>query len=158
MSDMPLGERLKKARAHAHLTQAQLEARSGVSQKTISKIERGDQEGSTQVAQLAKACGVSIDWLATEAGAMLEAPGVREPPAKIYQALSEDAIAVAREWSALTPERQSLFRELLTTVQAAARSDKPLSRREPRLRVRQGKPYVERNSTPGQTKKRRRVT
>jgi len=46
------------------LTQEELARASGVSQKTISKIERGDQAASSAVVQLARACGVTPDWLA----------------------------------------------------------------------------------------------
>jgi len=63
-----LGERLREARIAAHLSQGQLSAAAGLSQKTISKIERGDQSGSTAIAQLARAVGVNALWLAEEKG------------------------------------------------------------------------------------------
>lgn len=107
-----LGSRLKKARAHAKLSQKQLEERSHVSQKTISKIERGDQDSSTQVVQLARACGVDVDWLATGKGDMLASVGVAEPAAN-YGALSEEALEIAQMWSQLQPDRRSWFRDLM---------------------------------------------
>jgi transcriptional regulator with XRE-family HTH domain len=107
-----LGSRLKEARAHAGIAQKELETRSGVSQKTISKIERGDQDSSTQIVQLARACGVSADWLATGQGAMLGAHEVREPLAE-YRGLSRDALEIARMYSQLTPERREWFRNLM---------------------------------------------
>lgn len=68
---MTLGQRLKLARAHAGLTQKQLEDKSGVSQQTISNIENDLQDKSTDVVQLAMACGVNSEWLAVEAGVMV---------------------------------------------------------------------------------------
>lgn len=69
---MTLGERLKAARAHAGLTQLELSERSGASQQAISAIERGDADGSTQLVQIAVACGVRPEWLAMELGPMLQ--------------------------------------------------------------------------------------
>lgn len=108
---MKLGQRLRRAREHAQLTQVQLEGRSGVSQKTISKIERGDQDASTQVAQLARACGVDTEWLATGEGEML-ANKARQPQA-VY-GLSSEALEIARVWSKLSPERRKWFRGLMS--------------------------------------------
>ena len=113
---MSLGERLRKARAHANLTQKQLEAKSGVSQKTISKIERGDQDASTQVVQLASACGVNSAWLATGKGEMAPqiADVVREAPSPSYEALPAEAQEIARVWLKLPPERREWFRDLMS--------------------------------------------
>lgn len=70
---MTLGERLKAARQHAHLdTQEKLAKKSGVSQQTISKIERGMVDSSGYVVHLAKACGVRPEWLAMEDGEMVD--------------------------------------------------------------------------------------
>lgn len=67
------GERLKKAREHAGLSQPQLAEKSGVNQRTISKLELGNQNASTKTTQLATACGVRVQWLAAEKGPMLDA-------------------------------------------------------------------------------------
>lgn len=70
---MTLGERLKAARRYANLdTQEQLAKKSGVSQQTISKIERGLVDSSGYVVHLAKACGVRPEWLAMEDGEMVD--------------------------------------------------------------------------------------
>lgn len=58
-----LGSRLKKARTDAGLTQEELARAAGVTQKTISKIERGDQVATAAIVQLARACGVTPEWL-----------------------------------------------------------------------------------------------
>jgi transcriptional regulator with XRE-family HTH domain len=72
---MTLGERLRMARKHAGLTQEQLGDKAECGQAVISKIERGDQDVSAFVVVLARACGVSSDWLYDETGPMV--PGQR---------------------------------------------------------------------------------
>lgn len=122
---MTLGDRLRKARDHAGLTQKQLEDKSGVSQKTISKIERGDQDNSTQVVQLARACGVSIDWLATETGDMVQGNRA-EQPAAAYTTLSPAALELARAFDNLSPTDQDHVRR---TVEMAKYSETARARR-----------------------------
>lgn len=71
---MTLGERLKKAREHAGLTQKQLEEKSGVPQQMISKIENGYQKRCSYIVELADACGVRPQWLQMGKGEMTEMP------------------------------------------------------------------------------------
>lgn len=59
-----VGERLALARAWAGLTQTKLAKKIGIEQTSISQLERGESQRSTYVAELARACGVSTDWLA----------------------------------------------------------------------------------------------
>ena len=68
-----LGERLKKAREHAGLTQPQLEALTGIKQATISKIELGKNktEETAFGVHLAVACGVRPEWLVLDIGPMI---------------------------------------------------------------------------------------
>lgn len=69
---MLYGERLKKAREHAKLTQSKLAELAGVSQPTISQLEQSaSTDGSVYTAQFAYHCGVSAIWLADEIGEML---------------------------------------------------------------------------------------
>lgn len=70
-----LASRLKKARNYARLTQAQLSERSGVKQQMISKLELGQSFETSKLVELAIACGVRPEWLATEQGEM-EAPAI----------------------------------------------------------------------------------
>jgi transcriptional regulator with XRE-family HTH domain len=59
------GRRLKQARRQKGMKQPELAKKSGVSQSTISKLERGELDGSradTQIA-LARALGVAVEWL-----------------------------------------------------------------------------------------------
>ncbi|RYY67199.1 MAG: XRE family transcriptional regulator [Chitinophagaceae bacterium] len=59
-----IGERLALARAWAGLTQAKLAKIAGVEQTSISMLETGDTQRTTYLAELARGCGVSTDWLA----------------------------------------------------------------------------------------------
>jgi transcriptional regulator with XRE-family HTH domain len=67
---MNYGERLKHARKNRKLTQDGLAAKSGVKQALISKIERGDQNGSTFDMDLAFALKVNPIWLSRGIGEM----------------------------------------------------------------------------------------
>ncbi len=67
---MELKDRIKAARKHAKLTQAQLAQRVGLDQTSISNLEQGKSQGSAYIAQLAAACGVSALWLAAGRGNM----------------------------------------------------------------------------------------
>lgn len=69
--DMEFSERLKAARLHAQLTQAQLAEATGVAQPTISYLENSTATGSEFTARFARICGVSCDWLADEIGVMV---------------------------------------------------------------------------------------
>lgn len=65
---MAIKDRIKEARKDAKLTQIELADRSGVKQSTISDLERGVSRGTTSLAQLASALGVSALWLETGKG------------------------------------------------------------------------------------------
>lgn len=80
---MTLGERLHKARTRAGLTQEQLGELAECGQGVVSKIERGDQDASTYIVLLARACGVSADWLQDETGDMLPAKRIDQYPQPI---------------------------------------------------------------------------
>lgn len=67
-----LGQRLRIARDHAGLTQADLADKAGVAQSAVSRIEREQADTSGYVATFAKICGVRTDWLALDDGEMLE--------------------------------------------------------------------------------------
>ncbi|WP_311969323.1 XRE family transcriptional regulator [Pseudomonas baltica] len=70
---MEYKERVKAARAHAKLTQAQLAKAVGIDQASISDLERGRSQRSSYNASIAKACGVSAIWLESESGPMVAA-------------------------------------------------------------------------------------
>jgi transcriptional regulator with XRE-family HTH domain len=125
-----LNKRLQRAREHARLTQKALEGKSGVSQKTISKIERGDQGSSSALVQLATACGVRPEWLATGTGPMVQdtALKVAESAGTYEVKLSTDARDVAMAFQKLTPASQEMIRTVLF-VQLASETNHPWLRR-----------------------------
>lgn len=63
------GQRLYEARTSSELTQAQLASSVGISQGTLGELEKKGQ-GSAHAAGLARACGVSVDWLVYGTGEM----------------------------------------------------------------------------------------
>lgn len=67
---MTFAERLKRARRHAKLSQAELAAACCLRQSTISELETNG-EGSAQSVCLARVCGVSATWLAEGIGDMI---------------------------------------------------------------------------------------
>ena len=74
---MNYSTRIKAARKHAGLTQAELASRAGVTQTSISDLERGKSASSSFTATLAKVCRVSALWLETGEGKMV--PDMRNP-------------------------------------------------------------------------------
>ena len=71
-------ERVRMAREHAGLTQAQLAEIVGMSQPGIQKLERSGGASKFTI-QIASACGVSSEWLATGKGEMVDASAPRKP-------------------------------------------------------------------------------
>jgi SOS-response transcriptional repressor LexA len=67
-----LAERMKLARAHAKITQKKLAEIAGVEQPAISQMESGKTLKSAHLVPIAKACGVSVEWLASGTGGMTE--------------------------------------------------------------------------------------
>ncbi|MFV3316533.1 LexA family transcriptional regulator [Pseudomonas sp. NY15374] len=67
---MNYSQRLKAARKHAKLTQAELSKAVGITQTSISDLERGKSASSTFSASIARICGVSALWLETGEGSM----------------------------------------------------------------------------------------
>lgn len=65
----PFGERLYQARKEAKLTQARLAELAGMAQGTLAEAEYTG-SGSTYTPQLAAACQVRAEWLATGIGPM----------------------------------------------------------------------------------------
>lgn len=71
---MEFKDRLKTARRHAQLNQGELAVKAGITQTSISDLERGKSKATAHVVKIADACGVSAKWLSDEIGPML-APG-----------------------------------------------------------------------------------
>lgn len=87
----PFGKRLYDSRTGAKLTQIQLAKLAGIAQSTLAELERIGQ-GSSKTLQLAAACGVSPEWLAT---------GSDE---KITAAWPLIGVLTPAEWDHLPPE------------------------------------------------------
>ena len=71
-SQMEFKDRLKAARRYAKLNQTELAERAGLTQTSISDLERGKSKATAFAAQIASVCGVSPMWLAEGAGEMLK--------------------------------------------------------------------------------------
>ncbi len=69
---MALGQRLKEARKLAGLTQERLAELVGMTQAAIGALEKRDSQRSNKAAELAEALGVSLLWLVSGSGPMLE--------------------------------------------------------------------------------------
>lgn len=80
-----LGDRVKKARKHAGLTQIQLAKKVKTSQGAISDIENGRNKDSSSLYDISKVTGVSADWLLKGQGEMLPTEPEKEL-AKILEA------------------------------------------------------------------------
>lgn len=63
-----ISDRLKAAREESGLTQGQLAVAAGVTQGTISNVESGLRKNPRELLAIAKALGVSPDWLKTGKG------------------------------------------------------------------------------------------
>jgi transcriptional regulator with XRE-family HTH domain len=119
---MKFGERLKKAREFAKLSQGELAQLAGISQKTISKIELGKQHRSTQMVALAAACNVRAEWLSNGHGPM----ELSSNPSSMYDPtagtagmlLSTEALALARMWDEATDSVKATVRHVLVTESA----------------------------------------
>ena len=72
MNNEKLGDRVRKARKHAGLTQIQLAKKVDTSQGAISDIENGRNKDSSSLYDIAKVTGVSTDWLIKNQGEMLD--------------------------------------------------------------------------------------
>ena len=126
---MTFAARVKKAREYAKLSQAALARRLGLKPQAIQYLEepKNNARGSKHTAGIARVCGVDPDWLATERGTMLPAPGARQPDAG-YAAITDEAREVAIAWSKLSVEVQGWMRDIIFML-AACESKYPWLRR-----------------------------
>ena len=67
-----LGDRVKKARKHAGLTQTQLAKKVGTSQGAISDLENDRNKDSSSLYDISKTTKVNTDWLMKGQGEMLD--------------------------------------------------------------------------------------
>ncbi|WGK88670.1 XRE family transcriptional regulator [Pseudomonas migulae] len=110
---MEFKERLKTARQHAKLNQTELAERAGLTQTSISDLERGKSKATAFVAQIASVCGVSPMWLAEGVGDMLK--GVSSPP--------DISMSDIQPWDDSTPlDDDEVYVPFLREVELAAGS------------------------------------
>lgn len=96
---MSFGERLRSARKRAGLNLRVLAGRTGVSAQAISKYERGlDMPSSTVLIRLAKALGVSLEWLLRPTQVSLSAPAYRSHRSRLGSREREQFEECVREW------------------------------------------------------------
>ncbi|NCA91599.1 MAG: XRE family transcriptional regulator [Gammaproteobacteria bacterium] len=139
-SSISIGQRLVKARKAARLTQGELGARSGLSQRLVSNIECGHIKGSIEtLTRLAKVLGVSVSHLAGERVQEWQEGGgrdevLKDPLAPVgLQGLARngalcDALAItAEEWAALRAIKLSylLPQEAYSAILLVMRSSRP---------------------------------
>lgn len=65
---MTIGQRITEAREARELTRTQLCELAGLKYPTIAGIENGNQKTTTELPAIAKALGVSVEWLQTGRG------------------------------------------------------------------------------------------
>lgn len=94
---MEYKDRIKKARAHAGLTQGQLADAVGVKQASISDLETGKSQSSSYSASIAKVCGVDALWLEKGQGEMVAKASTGTD---VLYAPSESDYALINQYSA----------------------------------------------------------
>lgn len=96
---MDLGERLKSARKRAGLSMHALASRAEVSAQAISKYERGlDIPSSAVLIRLAKAMGVSLEWLLRPVRVSLSIPAYRSHRTRLGRRAKGQIEEQVREW------------------------------------------------------------
>lgn len=117
---MEFKERIKAARQHAKLNQTELAERAGLTQTSISDLERGKSKATAFAAQIASVCGVSPMWLAEGVGDMLKGVSDAVPLNRIPPSVSMSDI---QPWDDSTPlDDDEVYVPFLREVELAAGS------------------------------------
>jgi len=124
------GERIKQARKHAQLSQAELARRITVKQQAIEYLEnpKNNAQASRHTSEIARACGVDAGWLAKADG---PAPGntVLAHPAAEYKTKgqkhpasdAEKLLVLLRTFMDTRPEgKEELYAQALAVAAADA--------------------------------------
>lgn len=88
---MSIGNRIRQIRKDRKLSQEALALRAGISQGTIGQLENNPAQSSKHLPAIARALGVSVDWLETGTG-----PIERQKKSAIVPADSRDFIAIRK--------------------------------------------------------------
>lgn len=81
-----LGERVRRARERAGMSQAELAKAIGIKQPSVHALETGTGERSKHVLAIASALGVGVDWLAHGEGKLEDAPAPNQRAAPFGEA------------------------------------------------------------------------
>lgn len=108
--------RLERAIKHSRKTQAEIAELAGTTQQVVSGILTRGSKRSTYTAQLAKACGVSAEWLATGEGSMR---AVAESRVAYDAPLPKDAEEIGRAYLLLSPVMQASVRTIIFHMASA---------------------------------------
>lgn len=68
LDGIDLAQRILAAREYASLSQADLAKLVGIEQGTVSQLEGGKTKRTGHLAEIARACGVDVNWLAFGSG------------------------------------------------------------------------------------------
>jgi transcriptional regulator with XRE-family HTH domain len=108
---MEFSERVKKAREHAGLNQAELAKATGLTQQMVSRIESGTVKGSTAVNRIAMTCKVNPFWLSDGIGEMADKVQTFSPQtlaiAEMVESMDDDGKRAVQE----DVEKEKLWRE-----------------------------------------------
>jgi transcriptional regulator with XRE-family HTH domain len=114
MTNTTFGERIKSRRLQLRLSQAKLATLSGLAQSTISDLERGMHQGTTNVASLAAALKVSALWLETGRGTNALVATEQQPA---LPELPEELLDLIDLFNGLRPDQiQSYMEQIRRTV------------------------------------------
>lgn len=106
-----IADRLKEARQELGWNQAQLAAQVGVAQSTIGNIEAGQRKRPRELLSIAKALGVSAEWLETGKGGKT-GRDMERPPLKLVVA-----------------DKQPSVREVVSSLASIAAQQRPTLRK-----------------------------
>lgn len=84
-----IGRRVREAREAAHLSQAQLADRVGMTQQAIAALEKNSQAKTARINEIARALNVNSDWLEGKTGALRDNEMLWMAPSKPIAALVE---------------------------------------------------------------------
>jgi SOS-response transcriptional repressor LexA len=101
---MYVGRRVKDARRAAGLTQLQLAEAVGITQSTISELEKGESRATKHIARIAHACNVSVEYLEGLNDSPLPSgktsvDGFKKSALKIMRFVPEISMVQAGEWT-----------------------------------------------------------